>query len=64
MADDDNTREMLLIQSKVKDYIKSKGLNSSGDLTAAVNAAVYDLLDAAARRAAANGRKTARADDV
>lgn len=57
-------KEMLLVQSKLKEYVRGKGLNVASDLAEAVNAEVYKLLDAAARRAEANGRKTARAGDV
>lgn len=57
-------KEMLLVQSKLKEYVRSEGLNCAGDLADAVNEAVYGILDAAIRRAGANGRKTARADDV
>ena len=57
-------QEMLLVQSKVKEYVRSQGLNCAGDLAEAPTGAVYDALDAAIRRAGANGRKTARADDV
>lgn len=57
-------KEMLLVQSKVKEYIRSQGLNCAGDLADAVNDMMYWHLDQAIRRAGANGRKTARADDV
>ena len=57
-------KEMLLVQSKLKEYVRSQGLNCAGDLADAVNEAVFGVLDGAIRRAGANGRKTARADDV
>ena len=57
-------KEMLIVGSKVKAYVKSKGLMSSSDLLEAVNDCVYGCLDAAARRASANARKTVQARDV
>ena len=56
-------KEMLVVGSKVKDYIKSKGLMTGGDLLEAVNSCVHCCLDAACRRAEANGRKTLRGCD-
>jgi len=57
-------KEMLLVGSKVKAYVKSKGLNSSGDVLDGLNCCVYECLDKAVARAKANGRKTLRASDV
>jgi histone H3/H4 len=57
-------KEMLIVGSKVKNYIKDKGLMSSSEVLDAVNDAVYCLLDKAACRADANGRKTVQARDV
>lgn len=57
-------RELLLVQSKVKDYVRKKDMMCAGDLIEALNESVYASLDAAIRRAEANKRKTARGDDV
>ncbi len=57
-------KEMLIVGSKVKNYIKSKGLMSSSDLLDAVNDAVYWILNRAVARAEANGRKTVQAKDA
>ncbi len=57
-------KEMLLVQSKVKEYVRSSGMNCAGDLAEAINEAVYWHLDSAVRRAGANGRKTVRGDDA
>jgi histone H3/H4 len=57
-------KEMLVVGSKVKNYIKSKGLMSSSDLLDAINSSVYWMLDRAAARAEANGRKTVQAKDA
>ncbi len=57
-------KEMLIVGSKVKNHIKSKGLMSSSDLLDAINDAVYAMLDKAVARAEANGRKTVQAKDA
>ena len=57
-------KEMLIVGSKVKAYVKGKGLMSSSDLLEAVNDCVYGCLDAACKRAGANSRKTVQARDV
>lgn len=57
-------KEMLVVGSKVKNYIKAKGLMSSSDMLDAINCAVQCMLDRAAKRAEANGRKTVQAKDV
>lgn len=57
-------RETLVVGSKVKDVIRSAGLQSSGDLIQAVSDRVHDMLQAAIARAEGNGRKTVRAYDL
>jgi histone H3/H4 len=57
-------KEMLLVQSKVKDYVRQAGFMCSSDLIEQLNEQVAVMLDKAAERAEANGRKTARASDV
>ena len=57
-------RESLVVGSKVKNYIKAKGLMCSGEVLDAVSDCVYDCLDKAAKRAQENGRKTVQAKDV
>ena len=57
-------REMLVVGSKVKEYIKSKGLMASGDILAAISDQVHDLIDAAADRTQANKRSTLRPHDL
>ena len=56
--------ETLVVSSKVKDFVKGKGLNSSGDLADALSAKVAALLEDAAKRTEANGRKTMRPEDL
>jgi histone H3/H4 len=57
-------KEMLIVGSKVKNYVKSKGLMSSSDLLEQINDIVYWMLDRAAQRAEANGRKTVQGKDA
>ncbi|MFX1321146.1 MAG: DUF1931 domain-containing protein [Promethearchaeota archaeon] len=58
--------EALFVKSKVREYIKAKGCNTSGDLIdgPALNNAITDVLDHAIRRAKANGRKTVQEKDL
>ena len=58
--------DALFVKSKVRDYIKSKGCNTSGDLIdgKALNDAIIDVLDKAIARAKANGRKTVQEKDL
>jgi hypothetical protein len=58
------SREVLVVGSKVKDVVKSAGLQSSGDLVAAISDKVHDILSAALKRAEGNGRKTVRPYDL
>jgi len=57
-------REMLVVGSKVKAYIKSKNCMTSGDALAALNDKVYDLLDAAVARTQGNKRSTVKPQDL
>jgi histone H3/H4 len=58
--------DVLFVKSKVRDYIKSKGCNTSGDVIdgPALNNAIVAILDAAIGRAKANGRKTVQEKDL
>ena len=55
--------EMFLVSSKVRSQIKAAGCNTAGDALDGLNAYVGWLITSAAKRAAANGRKTVRAHD-
>jgi hypothetical protein len=55
--------EPLVIASKAKGALKKAGCNTAGDAFDALNGYVYWLLEQAAKRAKANGRKTVRAHD-
>ncbi len=56
--------ELLVVRSKVKDYVKGKKCRMSEDAVAAVSAAVKGLLDKAVVRAKANKRQTLKDSDV
>jgi hypothetical protein len=55
--------EMMLVASKVKASLKDKGCNTAGDALEGLNGWVSWLVEQAAARAKANGRKTVRAHD-
>ncbi len=58
--------EALFVKSKVREYIKGKGCNTSGDVIDgdALNNAIIAILDSAINRAKANGRKTVQEKDL
>lgn len=55
--------EPLVVSSKVKAALKGHKCNTAGDALDGLNGWVYWLIDQAAKRAKANGRKTVRAHD-
>ena len=57
-------KEMLVVGSKVKAYIKEKGCMTSGELLDALNEKVNRMLDEATERTKGNGRSTVRAHDL
>ena len=57
-------KEVLVVGSKVREYIKSKGLMCSSEVLGALNCCVHDCIDRAADRAKENGRKTLQARDL
>ncbi len=57
------TAEMLLVGSKVKNAIRAHKMNVAGDAADGLNMVVHWYVEQAAKRAAANGRKTVRAHD-
>ncbi len=58
------TKEVLVVASKVKAYVKSQGKMSSSDAIAALNEKVYALLDGAIERTEANRRSTVKPQDL
>jgi histone H3/H4 len=57
------SKEMLLVSSKVKALLKKAGCNTAGDALEGLNEWAYFLIEDAAKRAKANGRKTVRRHD-
>ncbi|MCD6392432.1 MAG: hypothetical protein J7M40_02885 [Planctomycetes bacterium] len=58
------TKEILIVTSKTKAYIKSKGMMTSSDAIGALSDAVYSLIDAAIVRTKANHRSTVKPQDL
>ena len=57
-------REVLVVASKVKAYIKSKKMMTSSDAIAALSERVYTVLDDAVERTKANRRSTVKPQDL
>ena len=57
-------KDVLVVASKVKAYIKSKKMMTSSDAIAALSDKVYAMLDGAAARAKANRRSTVKPQDL
>jgi len=57
-------RETLCVGSKVKGYIKSKGMKCSGELVEALSGKIHDMLDGAMSRCEGNKRSTVRPVDL
>ena len=66
MAKKAGSVEALFVKSKVREYIKGKGCNTSGDLIDgdSLNNAIIGVLDKAIARAKSNGRKTVQEKDL
>ncbi len=58
------SRETLVVVSKVKEYVKEKGLQTSESAVEALSEAVRELLDKAVKRAQGNSRQTIKDRDV
>ena len=59
-----SSREVLVVASKVKAYVKGKKMNTSAESIQALSARVYEMLDCATVRTKHNGRKTLKAHDL
>ena len=57
-------KETLVVASKVKAYIKSKKMMTSGESITALSDKVYKMLDDAIVRTKANRRSTVKAQDL
>jgi histone H3/H4 len=64
MAKKASNRDSLIVASKVREYIKSEKLMTSGELLEALSEAVYGVLDKAMARTRDNKRSTVRAHDL
>jgi histone H3/H4 len=62
--DEPEAKESVVIGSKIKAYVKEKGLMCSGELPDAVSDAVRQLLDKACDRTKENKRSTVRPCDL
>ncbi|MFZ8912810.1 MAG: hypothetical protein ACO2Y4_07275 [Burkholderiaceae bacterium] len=59
-----SSKEVLVVASKVKSYVKSKKMMTSSDAIAALSDKVYALLDDAIVRTKANKRSTVKPQDL
>jgi len=57
-------KETLVVVSKVKDYVKEQGMQTSETAIEALSNAVRELLDRATARAKDNGRQTVKDRDI
>ncbi len=57
-------KEILIVASKTKAYIKSKGMMTSSDTIGALSDAIYTLIDAAIIRTKSNRRSTVKPQDL
>ncbi len=57
-------REMAIVQSKVREYIRSKKLRTSEEFLVQLNERLFDALDNAIKRCTDNGRQTLRKQDA
>lgn len=59
-----STKEVLVVASKVKAYVKSKKMMTSSDAVTSLSDKVYALLDDAIARTKANRRSTVKPQDL
>jgi hypothetical protein len=57
-------KEMLVVASKVKAYVRSKGMMTSSEALPALNECIYAMLDAALCRTSSNKRSTLKPQDM
>ena len=57
-------KEPLIVASKIKAYIKAKGLMTASDSLEAINVKVRTLIDEAAERTRSNRRSTVKPQDL
>lgn len=59
-----NPGEVLVVASKVRDYVKSKNMRMSAEVIEALSEKIKYKIDKAVLRAQANKRQTLRAEDI
>ena len=64
MAKKASKKEVLVVGSKVKNYIRSKKMMCSADAVVALSDKVHCILDAAMARTKANKRSTVKPQDL
>jgi histone H3/H4 len=65
MSNEETPKEVLVVVSKVKTYIRAKsGMNTSDAVTEALSELVRSTCDQAVERAKSEGRKTVMARDI
>jgi histone H3/H4 len=64
MAKKGGKKEILVVASKVREYVKSKKCNTSGEFISELSSSVHCAIDKAISRARGNGRKTVQAKDA
>tara|TARA_B100000959_G_C14746493_1_gene527329 strand:+ start:124 stop:324 length:201 start_codon:yes stop_codon:yes gene_type:complete len=57
-------RDVLVVASKIREYVKSNDCNTSGEFIGELSNTVYDLIDKAIDRAQGNNRKTIQTKDI
>ncbi len=57
-------KESLIVASKVKAYVKSKKMMTSGEALVALSDKIYQILDCACERTKANRRSTLKPQDL
>ncbi len=57
-------KEVLVVASKVKNYIKAKKCHTSADTITALSDMIEKMLDAAVKRTTANRRSTVKPQDL
>jgi len=57
-------REVLVVASKVKSYIKTKKCHTSADTIPALSDIIEKMLDSAVKRTTANRRSTVKPQDL
>jgi histone H3/H4 len=64
MAKKGGKKEILVVASKVRDYVRNNGCNTSGEFISELSDVVHCIIDKAIGRAQDNGRKTVQAKDA